>query len=514
MKNKFLSMKKLIDKYIYDKRLSYVLIFFISLIIPTILVLHKGEFWNSSDLIIYSVECLLVLINLYLIIFNIIRRNFRIEHIFLNLMIPIGCMYLVCLIPNCAYDEGAHAYRTYVITQGHFITDRTDEKTPKMEVPRELIDSLEIHTYKELVTAIKTKTDYDDVVLVGNDGVGASNYSFVNYIFPAIGMSIGNIFNINIVLSYYLARVVSFIAFLILSFFTIRKLPFGKMVMFVYLFNPILIQQCVSISADNIVNSISFLIVAFIINKLFSKEKITNKELGIMGVLSCLLGILKYVYFPLTFIMLLLIKNNPEKKKKIIGIIFVSILCAVVTYFCMSLMYSNPNSHVLLNGIDSGAQLKFILNNPFRYLMIILKTTIKNFEFYFFTFFGRHLGNFTIHLTSMVSIIYAFILLLSPVLENNKFEFKKTSKLWIVIVILMIYGLIETGLYLLWTKVGANIVEGIQGRYFIPFAFLIPMLFITKKNELHFKNRNFWVCTSLLFLNLVALYTIFRHFNY
>lgn len=41
--------------------------------------------------------------------------------------------------------------------------------------------------------------------------------------------------------------------------------------------------------------------------------------------------------------------------------------------------------------------------------------------------------------------------------------------------------LVEAGLYLGWTSVGGTIIEGIQGRYFLPIATILPICFVNKK---------------------------------
>ena len=204
MKNKFLNFNKYVSKYIYDSKLIYPLIFVISLYIPSIFLLSKCNIINENLFINFMV-CILLVINLDLILLNIIKQNYKIEHVFVSLILPIGLSMMLMILPNHIPDEAAHSYRAYVISEGHLLTKKNEDNTPKMEVPKQLLKSLEqINTYKDLSKSLKEQANYNDIVAIGLDGAGASTYFFGGYLFPALAMKIGKIFNINIIITYYL----------------------------------------------------------------------------------------------------------------------------------------------------------------------------------------------------------------------------------------------------------------------------------------------------------------------
>ena len=479
MKNKFMKMNKFTDRYIYDKHLIYILIFLMSLMMPTIFLLYKGEMWDVSKTLIYSIETILGIVNLDLIIFNLIKRECKLEHVFLNLMIPVGCCYLVLIIPNYVYDEAAHSYRAYVISEGHIITDRQSDNKPKMEVPKDLIDSINVHTYKQLVEAINKKTDYNNLVLVGDDGVGATGYPFVCYIFSSIGMLIGRILNLNIIIAYYLAKILSFISFLILSFYTLKKLPIGKIIMFVYLFNPMLIHQIISISADSLIISFCLLFVCYILNLLYNKEKLTNKKFLLLSFLTICVAMGKYVYIPLVLLLMLLTKDETSKNKRRLLTLFISsIVLCIGLYFYVNILNPAPASlYIIENNVDSLKQLKNVIMHPTIFFEMFYRTILQLGPYYLETFLGSSLGWLNIYVNKLIIYSYLILLCLSPFLVKEKKYPDIKLKLSFLFITIITSMLVIFGLYLGWTPVGALVALGIQGRYFIPIAFMILLAF-------------------------------------
>lgn len=464
--------------------------------------------------VFYVLEFLLILFSGNLLFYKALKEG-KLEYIYLSLMIPIGISYLVFIIPNQPYDESAHVYRVYELSVGKFITTSDEDNKAVMNVPQNLIDTIEVKSYKELVENIQTNSNYKNTVELSSDATGAASYTIFSYFSPTIGMFVGRSLDLNITLTYYLARIFSFITFLILTFYSIKIIPFGKLIFFILSFNPIWIQQGTAITADTMINSFTFLLLSFIFYLYNKKEKITNKEINIYGLLAIAISFMKMVYFPLSALGLLLFSKIKDKKqkKKIIIIIILTVIFALLNYI-ISNQYTFPKSHQLEYGIDSMKQLSWILNHPISYVKVLLNTFITNGEFYLYTMLGRNLGSFTIFVPNIVIIIYSYLCLLSPFLEENKITLNKYHKLIIFLIIIIIYLLVETALYMTWTGVGASIIDGVQGRYFHPILLLLPFLFVDKNNKIIIKNKNLKITILLICINTVVLYTIIKTFNY
>ena len=514
MKDKFLEINKPINNIMLKKNFEYIFIFIISLCIPTFFMLVKSNIIGLNNIALYSIEAILALLDIDLIILNIINKEFKYEHIFLSLIIPIGLLYLILLLPNNVPDEAAHAYRAYDLGQGNIFTRQDKDKSPKIVVPKDLLKSLEVNNYKELGKRIQTKTNYNDKTLVNKDGLGASTYSGFAYIFSSISFRICQLLGINIFISYYLARILTFLASVVIIYYAIKLIPFGKILLLFYVFNPMFMQQLVSISADNIINSLSLLFIAIILYRINSKKKLDTKKQVVIAAITLVLAVLKYTYLPLSFLLLLLVdKKEKENNKKIFILLGLAIVVSILAYLSTN-MYISENSSGSSVGINPSEPMHYILTHPISYIITLLKTTYYNSSFYFHTLFGGHLGQLNISVNEIITIVYAYILLFTPFLDDTKLYLNKKQKIYFGLVFIIIYGLIETGLYLLWTKIGGSIIEGVQGRYFIPIFILIPLMIINNKNKLTFKNTKLFVCLAAIIINLLCIISIINFFNY
>ena len=70
-------------------------------------------------------------------------------------------------------------------------------------------------------------------------------------------------------------------------------------------------------------------------------------------------------------------------------------------------------------------------------------------------------------------------------------------------------------MYIQWTKVGENIIDGVQGRYFLPLALLIPLAFSSVKKPQKStsqspstNNHSTYLYSFIVFESIYAITTI------
>ena len=136
-------------------------------------------------------------------------------------------------------------------------------------------------------------------------------------------------------------------------------------------------------------------------------------------------------------------------------------------------------------------QLKYILNNPFEYVLVILNTmTAKGAQFIYQLCTGDELmchAKTTVY--PIISYIYSIILFFSVFMEDKekekKIELNLARKIWVALIMIGTGLLIVTAIYIQWTslwEVGKDSILGIQGRYFIPVAALL--IFLVNKTKI------------------------------
>ena len=212
-------------------------------------------------------------------------------------------------------------------------------------------------------------------------------------------------------------------------------------------------------------------------------EKISLKNIIIMiGAFVIGLGP-KAIYVPL-MLMLFFIKKDKFKTQKGHLYYIIGVSCAaifVLGSFALPFLTSGGGWVDDYRGggvVDSRAQTLFILQNPFAYARILLRFvrdylinihTARSDEYlqYYVTFF--------IHLrsSSFYYIIWALLGFVTLTDRSEKDVLSSTIayKALVSFLVLSTFALLSTSLYISFTSVGAETIEGMQGRYLIPFLF-------------------------------------------
>lgn len=139
---------------------------------------------------------------------------------------------------------------------------------------------------------------------------------------------------------------------------------------------------------------------------------------------------------------------------------------------------------------NARAQKDFILSNPAQYLEILIATIVKFSGLYLISFVGLFGWNDTGLPGFMVflSLLMPFIALLVD--RNGSIRIRWHQKLILLAIFLVCMAIIETGLYLYSNLAGAKYIIGVQGRYFIPVAPLLLLMFYSA-GPAGFLNRMF-----------------------
>jgi len=472
------------------------------------------DYVHRNYLIINMIALIFILA---ILIFNIIKYKKQVEKLFLTFMIPIGIMFVVLFPVGFAPDEDSHMYKAYDLSCGNFITPLGEDNKGDIYVPQKMVEIIESiskkdkNIYSVTHEYMQKETDYNQTVPVQTI---AKTYSIVNYLTSGLTFFIARAFNINILLAAYIAKLVNFIMFIIVGYYCIKVIPFGKLLLSIYMFIPMIIQQACSLSADAIINCLAILFITYNLKLLYQEKDISVKQRIIYNLIAISLSLCKYVYFPLVFMSLLLIRNKNISKKNrntlIIVSIFTSIL-ATALWYLFSQKYIDVREYIKINEIKPFEQLAFILKNPFNYIQIIWDTFEKNGEFYLLTFVGSELGCLDINIPKINILIMLLGLVLLPFLEKNNLSFERKQKVLIILIFVILILLIMTGLYMTWTSVGGEIINGVQGRYFIPVFILILLSMIKKGENIKMKNIELKYFIIYFVINIISLFVIYEN---
>lgn len=508
-------------KYIYNKikypiEFIIMLVFFICIYNLITTKAYEG-YWSKKILMQTAIPTILAFASL---IYNCIQDKYKIENMFLNFAIPVGISFIVFMLPTYTPDASSHLWRAYEISGGILITKIDENGEAKTTVPEIMSINRETvltkyNVLNELLDSEEAK-DYNKTTQVDSPSKG---YAFVFFIGYAIGLFAARLLSLNIFVGLLLARLVNFIIVLILGYYAIKKIPFGKILLTTYLMIPMMMQQATAFSADSLMNATIILFISYVLYLAFKKEEILKYEKIIFLILSAFVGLSKITYLPLMGIALIIPKHKKEMPKK--EIIILAVLTLVICCGSMLVLnictrrYTNESAEKYLEsaGVNSSEQLSGIISNPLNYLKVLDNDFKVNGEFYTFNFIGQYMGWLSITVPVGYIILYIIILLASIFIENNKQVLDWKEKTWMVVLALGMDILVVTGLYLEWTGVGKMSVAGVQGRYFLPTTILLLLSICKKENYVKIKCPNVVVpavslCVNMMFISKVILFFI------
>lgn len=445
---------------IFDDRINDFTLFLFDFILSLIFSISLLKFnINFSAYEILSKTYLLgMIISLFLLVklllYSINRYKNCLEKLYVVLAIFVGLMYVFTLIPNGAPDENNHYYQVDKLSKLDFssneyysIDKRFDNCT---------YTGKNYKCINEIFFKAKNNVNNSKKYVVKSTAVG---YSPLLYIPAAIGVSIGKILGTNICIGYYIARLFNMLTTILFGYYSLKLLTKGKLILFLYLLNPMYIHQGVAISADVLTNAITMLFISFI----FSENKITSlKQKIILSILTISFYIIKRPYIFLLLLFFVKNGNNKKLNKKSLVILFTSLLIFIAVYVIFS------NSNYTLYDNYSFIQ---VLRNPFDFVNILINTLRTNFNYYLETLLGSKLGWLEININTIYIYMYLLLLVFSTIIDKLKFNCYQIFVM--LITIILIIGSIIFGFYMVYFEQLEHSILGIQGRYFIQIAIII-----------------------------------------
>lgn len=498
---------------IFIKNNYLYILFILVLFLLNIYLFNKAYTINNIEKNNIKISILFIILTfielLYLIIINIKCKNkYSIEKLFLILIIPIGLMYMFFIPFGLVPDENTHYARIYSISDGHLFSEVAEDGNTYALMPKNVaLTFFETKKYNLVRDHILDSNSKEKVYGIFTN---MALYNFIVYTPQVTGVLIGKLLHLPYLIVMYLARLFNLMSFVFLMYQSIKRIPYLKKYLLFISLLPIIVQEAASFSSDALTISISFFLISYILYLKEKKELLTKKEYLILFISSIICSMSKIVYIPIILLAYILPKDLfKSKKDKIIKISIMILICIIINggwtlYASRYLVEYNA-------GVDSKAQLKHILTHPIKYIYHVLRTMVIFGPGFVYQAYGRNLSLLDVDVGRYYPI--GAVLMTIYLSITNRFKEKKNSiieGLMYLLVPLAIVGLIFTSLYIQWTPVSKDIIDGVQGRYFIPLLLFIPLIFMrinkSKDNRIiNEKNDLKYIISFIVFENINAI---------
>jgi uncharacterized membrane protein len=235
------------------------------------------------------------------------------------------------------------------------------------------------------------------------------------------------------------------------------------------------------------------------------------------------------VYLPLLFLVLLipgekLAQNRKEawiRKFLVIGIGIgaTAVIMLAVNFLSADsaireMVEQNQNVNMLSWIHEPGYTFSWVLGHIGEYILMLVRTLIRQMDYYFFTLIGSSLGWVDVSIPQTYAVISFVLFLLAINIRDeasSQVRVNLTKKIWILILSLGSVLCTLLVMTLNWTPVSYDYIVGVQGRYFTPLLISFIWLFRNRMLAVNSAIRKYIVFGETL-LNLWILVYVFSHY--
>ena len=447
-------------------------------------------YYSRYATIIFTVAIIAITIISILALYLLMFKNIKFEKLFVCTVLVLGLAYVFVIPMYRGHDEHAHFFKAYEISTGVFNTPIINEHSITT-IPSAFFDVLheDYNTgeryinatyYDDVIRSAGVEVDEENTITVGGEYMAV--YSPLPYIPQALTIRIMSLFTDNLLIIFYMTRIVNLLVSVFLLYLAIKIIPFGKNIIFFIAIIPTTLSQIASVSPDALTITSSILFVAYLLKLIFGKDKITIKNIITLAVIGTVLGLCKIVYVPLALLTLLIPKEKYNKKRDRVLMCVLAVALPIIANLAWLGVASTHLS--LIDNNKSDAQKLNILSNPIEYLRICFYTLYHDFDLYLMQLFGGFMEHIEMVHVGWINVIAYIIIFIIIVLfdKDIKGKLDKKMKITISIVLFIICGLIYTSIYMQWSTLKNYYINGVQGRYFVEL--LLPFMLVLGQNKL------------------------------
>lgn len=464
----------------------------------------RMDYYSIAAMFIVILSCLLI-IAIYILLF--MYKKTPIEYIYLISAIVIGTVYLILIPIGETPDEFVHietAYDVANVVMGYEHGTDIEMRTCDLE------DTVLTNDYKrEQYNVYISRLLHDHHVADTSSGMfGDTPLNTNRYLYypAALGMIIGRLLKLGTIPMMFIGIVFNYIVYVLCAFYSIKKIPYGKAMLFLFSVLPMTMQQVTSYSYDCGILALSVLTFAMAMRVGYADD-LRKRDFIILAVSSILVATVKNgAYFFIILLNLIpLIRFRKVHKNRFRVILAIMGLSTLLFVFpIVRNAISSPNGGTLMNGYVSwadepGYNISYLLSNPASFVEICWNTFMDNFSYYLYTMIGGSLGWLNIDIPWWIIIALMTSLFLTAMKkENESFDLKPWMRWLFAIIALYSIACTAAAMLLDFTPISYNEILGIQGRYFLPV--LMPLMYVMRGNWIKINNdtEKYCILTTMI----------------
>ena len=438
----------------------------------------------------------------------------RPDRFFLAAGLACGHAFVFGTPPFQAPDETIHFYRAYAVSEGNLGARRTAEglgadlPASVQEIGTELRGDLPFRPglkmspekiFRGLRVPLEPErrrfTDYRTSAL----------FTPVPYLPQAAGIALARWLGAPTLVLLYAARLANLLAATFLIGIALRRLPSYSWLLTMVALTPMALFLRASASADALATAMAFLLAATAAKLAWGEEERAGwRDVAVLIAGSAAVCLSKPVYVPLAFLVLLI----PAARLPRRGAVLLLHAAVIAGAFTLALATAGavdvsvrPDAPV-----DADRQIADALADPVRVAGILAEDYLLRGRRYAAQVVGQ-LGWLDVNLPKPLLGGYLFLLgLLALVDTRRSVLVSLPQRVLLILMALATMALVSASQYASWTPYGADHVEGVQGRYFLPLMPAAAWILHTRR----FPAEPALLDRVLPWLSLISLGVAFR----
>lgn len=449
-----------------------------------------------------------------------VARDFRRpERFFAASCLLLGLLYMVVLPPLSAPDEVSHYISAYQLSN-RFLRKEAADSQGRVYIraqdawAEDLEDVLADDgsgVIREGDTVIVGQTvEQDTYELIRQRGLGgqdagqqsgnqpegnqpvpsyqpAVRTTPLAYIPQALGISMGRLLGLGTLGLMFLGRIFNLLFYCTVGFFAVRRIPLGKEVLCGVGLLPMSLHLAASMSYDVMILALSGYFLAACLDLAYRAERVRGRDVAVLAAVLAVMGPCKMVYGVIAgWCLLIPVKKFGGRGKWALS------AAAVLGAFGAAMAVVNLQTVALYTGIqdryitwaqEPGYSFAQLIHSPLKVLRLCYNTLTGYGEQLYSGMIGSMMGN----MDPVLNVPYVVILGLTALLvvlalrkPGEPLLIRKGQKLWIWFLAFLCLGALMFSMLLTWTPLSATMIQGVQGRYLLPF---LPALLLTIKND-------------------------------
>lgn len=467
----------------------------------------------------HRIAFLLILILLIYLVYIYLwgKEKLSVEKFFLLSVIPLSITYFVLMLPWSAPDTGAHflaSYRLSNILLGH---NPWDGRIDDIQFYRDMWGSNpDMKGFVAIVFNAKLQTKDANLIPWPNPPKRMEYYSLLCYLPQVLGMCLGRILGLGSVWIIYLARLFMLIVYVLACYNAIKKAPVGKCIFALIPLLPMSLMMSSAISYDPLVLVSTLNFFASILR--MYKEPKSRAALFECMFWTFVIGAVKgggyLILLPTVFI--LSSKKSMERLFRI-GTIIGSGIFSVLLFDVI--LPSGLELYQFGEEASGNLSVSYAFDNPLQYIDMCVSTYLKYMDNLIINMGGTQLAWLENTIPAVIIVGLVVMISIFSVFERDKIEFRGRDK-WVFVFVIILEFFITPVMLLSWTPIGNTVIEGLQGRYYLPVLPLIIMVLtkfklhvgvkkITDKERLEIQNSCYMIFATLSCMSVYYMMRIY-----